>query len=124
MQSYIDKGDLESVRSTIHDMHAHGVKPGPTILAQILRSCALEASPASAKAKAVRLWKRLQASGAPLSVESYNAMLAVTLRDDPEYVVHALAAVSEMQRRGLPLRTDTLNTVMQAAVENADFLQV
>jgi hypothetical protein len=108
----------------VHDMHAYGVKPGPTILTQLLRSSTLESTPASAKSMAVRLWKRLKALDAPLSVESYNAMLAVSLRDDPEYVAHALAAVAEMQQQGLPLRTDTLNSVMNVAVENADFVQV
>lgn len=124
MQAYIDSGDLAAVRSTMKDMHAYGVKAGPTILTQLLRSCTLEARPAAAKAAAIRIWKRMEALEAPLTVESYNAMLGVSLLGDPEFAAHALCAVDEMRQRGLPLRTDTLNTVMNVAVQNEDFVQV
>lgn len=112
------------MRRTLLEMHAYGVKPGPTTLTQLLHSCKLEKCPDVAKAAAVRVWKRLRALQAPLTVESYNAFLSISLRNDPEFVSHALDAVAEMRQRGLPLRTDTLSTVMTAAVQNSDFVQV
>ena len=124
MQAYLDMGDIEAVRSTMHDMYAYGVRAGPTILTQLLHSCTLEGTPGPGKASAVRVWKRMKALDAPLTVESYNAMMAVTLRGDPEFAAHAMSAVEEMRQNGLPLRTDTLNTVMKVAVENSDFVQV
>lgn len=60
---------------------------------------------------------------APVNEECYNAMLAVVLRGDPDFVAHAMEAIAEMRSRGLRPRTDTFNTVMQSAVNNADFLQ-
>lgn len=51
-------------------------------------------------------------------------MLSIVLPGDPNYVAHAMEAVAEMRARGLRPRTDTFNTLMQAAIANADFLQV
>lgn len=116
--------DLSAVRETLQDMYAYGVKPGPTVLTQILHSVRLERSTRSAKRAAIRVWKLLKALNAPLTVESYNAMLTVSLRDDPEFAAHAMGAIEEMRQKGLPLRTDTLNTVMKVALDNSDFLQV
>lgn len=61
---------------------------------------------------------------AELSAECYNAMLGIVLRGDPDFVSHAMEAVAEMRDKGLRPRTDTFNTIMYAAVYNADFLQV
>lgn len=51
-------------------------------------------------------------------------MLSIVLRGDPNYVAHAMEAVAQMRARGLTPRSDTFNTLMQAAIGNADFLQV
>lgn len=56
--------------------------------------------------------------------ECYNVMLSIVLRGDPNYVAHAMEAVAQMRARGLTPRSDTFNTLMQAAIGNADFLQV
>jgi pentatricopeptide repeat protein len=124
MQAHVEEGDLHGARDAMARMFRAGVKAGPTAHCQLLHSCRLEASPTAAKAAAARVWKRLVALRAPLTVECYNAMLSITLVGDPECVSHALAAVAEMRARGLPARTDTFNTIMHAAVENGDFLQV
>eukprot|EP00892_Ulva_mutabilis_P008970 jgi/Ulvmu1/6445/UM003_0075.1 len=123
IQVHIEAKQLPAVRAVMREMRNHGVKLGPVTVCQLLKSCELEASQVAAKAAAVAVWKLVLVTQAELSAECYNTMLSIVLRGDPDFVAHAMEAMSEMRTRGLRPRTDTFNTIMQAAIDNADFLQ-
>lgn len=56
---HIEARQLGAVRAVMREMRNHGVKPGPTTVCQLLKSCTLADSPVEAKAAAVRVWKHV-----------------------------------------------------------------
>lgn len=59
VQVHIEANERAAVRAVMREMRMHGVKPGPTTICQLLKSCSLAASPAEARAAALRVWKHV-----------------------------------------------------------------
>lgn len=126
MQACIDDNAYEDGVAVWHEMRASGVRPTAVTFNQRLVIVGLQPSLTDLDAQdaAERVWAEMQQLGVKPNVECYHKLLAIRLRGQPDHRALAIQTIREMESSGLPVRTDTFNTIMAACISNGSLLQV